>query len=271
MGVLNLTPDSFSDGGWYLDVERSVEHVAQMTAAGADIIDVGGESSRPGAEPVGAEEEMRRVVPVVERLARGAPGGRALPVISVDTTKAVVAERALAAGARIVNDISALRFDSRMIDVVREHGAGVVLMHMQGTPQIMQQNPQYDDVVRNVRDFLRERVAWAIEHGLEKSQIAVDPGIGFGKTVDHNLQLLANMEAFSEIGCPVVIGASRKMFIGKLLGSREVAGRIWGSVAIAVWAAMNGAGVVRVHDVAETADALRVIDALRKTKHGTDR
>jgi dihydropteroate synthase len=267
MGILNVTPDSFSDGGRFFDVESAVEHAREMSLAGADIIDVGGESTRPGAEPVSAEEELRRVMPVVERLSGGALGQRALPV-TVDTTKAVVAERALAAGARVINDVSALRFDPRMIDVVRERGAGVVLMHMQGTPQTMQQNPHYSDVVREVSDFLAERVAWAVERGLEKSQIAVDPGIGFGKTLDHNLQLLANMEVLSEIGCPVVIGASRKMFVGKLLGDRDIAGRVWGSVGVAVWAAMNGAAAVRVHDVAETADALRVIDALRKTEYG---
>src|SRR5664280_2614090 len=205
MGVLNVTPDSFSDGGKFLNIGRAVEHAREMARAGADIIDIGGESTRPGAAPVGAEEESRRVVPVVERLsvergASGAPGGRALPLISVDTTKAEVAEKALGAGARIVNDISALRFDPRMVEVVRKAGAGVVLMHMQGTPQTMQQDPQYKDVVAEVRTFLAERIGFAVAHGLKKSQIAVDPGIGFGKTVEHNLQLLARLEELGPLG-----------------------------------------------------------------------
>src|ERR1017187_2491670 len=245
MGVLNVTPDSFSDGGKFLDVDCAVAHAREMAQAGADIIDVGGESSRPGAPPVSAEEELRRFLPVVKPL-------RDL-VVSVDTTKAVVAEKALAAGARIVNDISALRFDPRMVDVVRDAGAGTVLMHMQGTPQTMQQEPCYDDVVVEVRSFLAERIAFAEARGLKKTQIAVDPGIGFGKTVEDNLRLLAHLDEFSSLGCPLLVGTSRKSFIGKVLAlhgagsAREVDGRLWGTAATVAWAVAHGAQIGRAH------------------------
>jgi dihydropteroate synthase len=179
----------------------------------------------------------------------------------------MVAEKALAAGARIVNDISALRFDAQMVDVVRQHGAGLVLMHMQGTPQSMQQAPRYADVVREVREFLSERVAFAVERGVGKTQIAVDPGIGFGKSVEHNLQLLARLEEFQALGCAVVVGVSRKSFIGKVLG-RESQERLWGSIGAAAWAVSQGANIVRVHDVAETVDAVRMIEAIKEWKDG---
>ena len=254
MGVLNLTPDSFSDGGKHLDVEGAITHAREMAAAGADIIDIGGESSRPGATPVSAEEELRRVIPVIERLSD--------LFVSIDTTKAVVAERALAAGARIVNDISALRFDPRMVDVVRDSGAGLVLMHMQGTPETMQENPQYADVVSDVRGFLTSRVAFAVDHGIEKRQIAIDPGIGFGKTVEHNLKLLAHLDEFRSIGCAVMVGTSRKGFIGKVL-DREPHDRAWGTAATVAWSVAQGANVVRVHDVAEMAEVVLMIEAIR--------
>ena len=264
MGVLNVTPDSFSDGGKFSDVGRAVEHARKMAAAGADIIDVGGESTRPGSQPVSEEEELRRVVPLIERL----PG----LLISIDTTKAIVAEQALAAGARIVNDISALRSDGRMVEVVREHGAGVVLMHMQGAPATMQQAPRYDNVVREVCEFLAERIAFAVDRGVKKTQIAVDPGIGFGKTVEHNIQLLAQFEQLSALGCPIVVGASRKSFIGKLLApfgagrDREPQNRLPGSLAVAAWAVAQGANVLRVHDVAETVDVIRMVEALKHAR-----
>jgi dihydropteroate synthase len=257
MGVLNVTPDSFSDAGKFLDTHRAVAHAREMAQAGADIIDIGGESSRPGSQPVSAEEELRRVLPVIERL------GDLL--VSIDTTKAVVAERALAAGARIVNDISALRFDAGMLDVVRDTGAGVVLMHMLGTPATMQQDPQYGDVVADVRGFLQSRIAFAVDRGVKKSQIAVDPGIGFGKTVAHNLQLLAKLAELQTLDCPVVVGASRKSFIGKVVG-REPEERLPGSLAVAAWAVAHGANVVRVHDVAATVDVVRMIEALSQAK-----
>jgi dihydropteroate synthase len=278
MGVLNVTPDSFSDGGKFVDVQHAVAHAREMAHAGADIIDIGGESTRPGAEPVGAEEELRRVIPVIVQLAAsypallpasGAPSGRALPLISVDTTKAAVAEAALAAGARIVNDISALRFDGRMVDVVRERGAGVVLMHMLGTPQTMQNNPQYADVVADVRGFLQARIAFAIDHGIEKRQIAIDPGIGFGKTVEDNLKLLAHVEKFQSLGCAVMVGTSRKAFIGKVLTplraglNREQHERLWGTAATVAWAVAHDANVVRVHDVTEIVDVVRMIEAVK--------
>ena len=264
MGVLNVTPDSFSDGGKFLDVDRAVEHAREMARAGADIIDIGGESTRPGSAPVGAEEESRRVVPVVEQLSD--------LLVSVDTMKAEVAEKALGAGARIVNDISALRFDPRMVEVVRQAGAGVVLMHMQGTPQTMQQDPQYEDVVTEVRMFLAERIGFAVAHGLKKSQIAVDPGIGFGKTVEHNLQLLARLEELSSLGCPVVVGTSRKSFLAKVLApheaepGRETDQRLWGTAATVAWAVEHGARVVRVHDVAAMANVVRMVEAVKQAK-----
>jgi dihydropteroate synthase len=264
MGVLNVTPDSFSDGGKFLDVDRAVEHAREMARAGADIIDIGGESTRPGSAPVGAEEESRRVVPVVEQLSD--------LLVSVDTMKAEVAEKALGAGARIVNDISALRFDPRMVEVVRQAGAGVVLMHMQGTPQTMQQDPQYEDVVTEVRMFLAERIGFAVAHGLKKSQIAVDPGIGFGKTVEHNLQLLARLEELSSLGCPVVVGTSRKSFLAKVLApheaepGRETDQRLWGTAATVAWAVEHGARVMRVHDVAAMANVVRMVEAVKQAK-----
>ena len=266
MGVLNVTPDSFSDGGRFLNIDQAVEHARQMAEAGADIIDVGGESSRPGAVPVTVEEELRRVIPVIERIT----DGHVVPLISTDTTKAPVAERALAAGARIVNDISALRFDLRMVEVVRDAGAGLVLMHMQGTPGMMQLNPSYGDLVAEVRAFLAERVTFAMDHGVEKSQIAVDPGIGFGKTVEHNLQLLARLEEFGSLGCPITIGTSRKSFIGKVLASagiekaRGANERLWGTAATVAWAVAHGACIVRVHDVEEMADVVRMTETLQQ-------
>ncbi len=286
MGVLNVTPDSFSDGGKFVDVDCAVEHARDMAQAGADIIDIGGESTRPGAVPVSAEEELHRIVPVIERLCRGEDAAptvaqkrdppltthRSPLTISVDTTKAAVAEKALAAGARIVNDISALRFDRRMVEVVRDAGAGVVLMHMQGTPQTMQQSPQYDDVVAEVRAFLAERVAFAEAQGIEKSQIAVDPGIGFGKTVEHNLQLLARLEELTSLGCPVLVGASRKSFIGKVLAPLgagrvlDTSERLWGTAATVAWAVAHGARVVRVHDVAEMAEVVRMVEAVKQAR-----
>jgi dihydropteroate synthase len=261
MGVLNVTPDSFSDGGRFLDARSAVEHALAMARAGADIIDVGGESTRPNAAPVSAEEELRRVVPVIERLHRQ----RGAFVISVDTTKAIVAEGALAAGARIVNDISALRFDPRMAGLVRERGAGLVLMHMQGTPQTMQQHPHYVDVVGEVRDFLRERLDAATAAGIAAESIAIDPGIGFGKTVQHNLQLLARLEVLGGLGQPLLVGVSRKSFLGKVLGKERPEERIWGTAAAVAWSVAHGANIVRVHDVDEMRQVVQVIEAIQQS------
>ena len=254
MGVLNVTPDSFSDGGQFAGTAGAVAHARQLAQEGADIIDIGGESSRPGAAPVNAEEELRRILPVIEQLPD--------LLVSVDTTKAVVAERALAAGARIVNDISALRHDAGMMPVVRNTGAGVVLMHMQGTPATMQQQPRYADVVQEVREFLAERIAGTVAGGIKKTQIAIDPGLGFGKSMEHNLQLLAELEQLRDLGCPILVGASRKSFIGQVL-NRPVEQRLPGSLAAVAWAVLHGAHIVRVHDVAATADAVRLIASVK--------
>jgi dihydropteroate synthase len=255
MGVLNVTPDSFSDGGRYLDRERAVEHGLEMARAGADIVDVGGESSRPGAAPVEEAEEMRRVLPVIEALA---PHVR----VSVDTTKRAVAERALEAGASLVNDISASLFD-----VAAEGGAGFVAMHMQGTPATMQVAPHYDDVVREVSGFLAERAARAVDAGVE--EVWIDPGIGFGKTTEHNLALLANLGTICSLGWPVLVGTSRKRFLGEVapLASGEdapVEERFEASLATAAWALAVGARMVRVHDVAPTLQAASLIGLFGK-------
>jgi len=260
MGVVNVTPDSFSgDGlltgpGW---LERVVEVGRQMVEDGADLLDVGGESSRPGAAPVPLEEELRRVVPAVEALRRVVD----VP-ISVDTTKAEVARQALRAGADMVNDISALRHDPDMVRVVADSGCGVVLMHMKGTPQDMQRDPRYEDVVAEVRDFLAERVQWAERHGIPRDRILVDPGFGFGKRPEHNLELVRNLRAFRELGCPVLLGPSRKSTIGVILGGLPPAERVEGTAAVVALAVASGVDVVRVHDVRAMARVVRVADAV---------
>jgi dihydropteroate synthase len=254
MGIVNVTPDSFSDGGRYLDPEAAIAHGRELRAAGADILDVGGESTRPGAAAVGAREEAARVLPVIEALA--ADGAR----VSVDTSKAEVAAAALDAGAEIVNDVTALT-DPAMASLCAAAGGGLVLMHMKGTPRTMQDDPAYDDVVAEVREFLAERIEVATAAGVDRERIWVDPGIGFGKTVDHNLELIARLDRIADLGRPVVIGASRKNFIGAITG-RPVEERLGGSLAAAVVAAAGGAGVLRVHDVAATVEALRVADPI---------
>jgi dihydropteroate synthase len=257
MGIVNVTPDSFSDGGRLGGPEGAVAHARRLAAEGADLFDLGGESSRPGSEPVPVEEELRRVLPVVEALAAEAVGP-----ISVDTTKAEVARRALAAGAAIINDITAMGGDPEMATVVAEAGAGVVLMHMQGVPRTMQDDPRYEDVVREVYDFLARRVEWAGSRGIPRERIAVDPGIGFGKTVAHNLEILRNLERFATLGCAVLIGTSRKGFLGTITG-RGLANRVTASAVSALAACVAGARVVRVHDVAATVDAIKVWGAVR--------
>ncbi len=264
MGILNVTPDSFSDGGKFADTQAAVARAETMLVAGAGLIDVGGESTRPGATPVSLEEELSRVLPVIKAIGEQLPSR---PVLSIDTTKAAVAEQAMAAGAQIINDISGLRFDARMVDVAAETGAGLILMHMQGNPATMQQNPTYNDVVGEIRDFLEERIGFAESRGVKKTQIAVDPGIGFGKTVEHNLQLLAELEQFERLGCPIVIGASRKSFISKVLGT-ETADRLAGSLTVAGWAIAHGASIIRSHDVAETVAAVKLADELKRRRSG---
>jgi dihydropteroate synthase len=256
MGVVNVTPDSFSDGGRFLDADAAVEHGLRLAGEGADILDIGGESTRPGAEPVGADEELRRVVPVIERLARS---GQVR--LSIDTTKAGVARAALEAGATLVNDVSALRFDPEMAALVAETGAGCCLMHMLGEPRTMQENPRYEDVVSEVKAFLEERLAFAVGEGIDEDRVWLDPGIGFGKTVEHNLELLRRLDEIVAIGRPVVVGTSRKSFLGKLAGGRGEGERLPGTIATNVLALERGASVFRVHDVAPNADALAVATA----------
>ncbi len=256
MGVLNVTPDSFSDGGRFLDPGAAVAQAEALVAQGADLIDLGAESSRPGSEPVDETEELRRLMPVIEALAP-----RVAVPLSIDTTKARVAQRALDAGACIVNDISALRFDPDMARVVATTGAGVVLMHMQGTPQTMQRTPQYDDVVSEVRAFLAARMAAAREAGIRPDQILLDPGFGFGKTVTHNLTLLARLDELAALGRPVVAGVSRKAFIGQIL-AREVGDRLMGTAAAVALAVERGARLVRVHDVGAIRDVVRMTEAV---------
>ena len=256
MGVVNTTPDSFSDGGHFLDTDMATDHGLRLADEGAEIIDIGGESTRPGSEPVSATEELRRVVPVIERLAK-----RCGAVISIDTQKPAVARAALDAGASIVNDIAANRESPEMWQIVAEAKAGYICMHMQETPQTMQAEPHYDDVLREVGDFFSERLARLAEQGVSGEQVALDPGIGFGKELKHNIKLLSGIHELIMSGRPLLIGASRKSFIGKLLGTPSNE-RLPASLACAVFAATKGAHVVRVHDVAETVQAVRMTEAL---------
>jgi dihydropteroate synthase len=258
MGIVNVTPDSFSDGGRYFAADAALDQALTLVREGAAIVDIGGESTRPGSELVPPDQELRRVLPVVEALADsvGVP-------ISVDTMKADVARRTLAAGAALVNDVSALRFDDTMADVVAETGCPVCLMHMQGMPKTMQDDPRYDDVVDEVLSFLEERMAFALARGVSEEQIMVDPGIGFGKTVAHNLALLDGLQRFSALGRPVLLGASRKRFLGAILGA-EPSGRDIGTVATTVLGYLAGAHVFRVHNVKPNFEALRVALAVRE-------
>jgi dihydropteroate synthase len=256
MGVLNVTPDSFSDGGRFATTDAAVAQAEAMVAAGADVIDVGGESTRPGALPVAANEQIKRVVPVIGRIAN-------LPVtISIDTMRAAVAEAALEAGAAIVNDISAGRDDAEMLPLVARRSVPVVLMHMQGTPQTMQDAPSYRDVVAETSGFLRERVAAAQAVGIELSKILLDPGIGFGKTMEHNLELLRRQREFLQLGRPIVIGTSRKGFIGRITGEAEPSKRLFGTAASVALAIANGAAIVRVHDVGPMVQVVRMARAI---------
>ena len=258
MGILNVTPDSFSDGGRFLGERAAVDHGVNMAESGADIVDVGGESTRPGSDPVGAEVKIERVVPVIERLARYLPG---IP-ISIDTRKAEVAAAALEAGATIVNDVSG-GSDPAMFELASQHGAGIVLMHMRGDPKTMQVEPIYDDVVAEVHEYLRERVEAAEFAGVEPDRIVVDPGIGFGKDLDHNLALIRRIDAFLDLGRPVLVGPSRKRFLGTLLDLPEDQ-RVEGTAAAVAWMVSRGAHVVRVHDVQEIVRVVRVVDAISK-------
>jgi dihydropteroate synthase len=257
VGILNVTPDSFSDGGNFLDPEAAAEHAASLLDEGAGIIDVGGESTRPGSDPVSQEEEVRRVVPVIERIIVARPEA----VISVDTYRSATAAAALSAGAGIVNDVTALRGDPRMISVVAEAQCPVILMHMQGDPKTMQSEPRYTDVVREVKDFLRSRAEQAVATGVSQENVIVDPGIGFGKSLDHNLALLRDLGAIVDLGFPVLVGASRKKFIGSITGV-QAAERVFGTVATTVLAYERGASLFRVHDVRANSEALAVAEAV---------
>jgi dihydropteroate synthase len=264
MGVLNVTPDSFSDGGEWVELEAAVAHGREMAVQGADLVDVGGESTRPGSAGVALDEELRRVVPVVEALVRGGLDAG----VSVDTSKAAVAEAALAAGATYVNDVTAFRGDPAMAGLVAQAGCECCLMHMLGEPRTMQDDPRYDDVVDDVRAFLSERTAFAMREGVAPERIHVDPGIGFGKTLAHNLELLARLGEIVALGFPVMVGTSRKSFLGRLTGREDAHDRVAATVATSVMALERGATLFRVHDVAANADGLRVA-AATLAGHGT--
>ena len=275
MGILNVTTDSFSDGGAYLDVERAVDHARKMIEAGADIIDVGGESTRPGAQPVREAEEIRRVLPVIERLVAmgekhrtsniedrtSKDENRLKPVISIDTMKPAVARAAIECGAEIVNDVTGLR-DVEMREVVREGGVGAIAMHMQGAPRDMQLAPQYGDVVAEIREFFRQTFSTCLASGMDETRLAFDPGIGFGKTVPHNLAILRNLDSMRVGGRPLVLGVSRKSFLGKVIGSDAMEDRAWPTVALTSYGRAHGANVIRVHEVQPNAHSLRMTEAI---------
>jgi dihydropteroate synthase len=257
MGIVNVTPDSFSDGGQFLDQRRAIDHALRLVQDGADILDIGGESTRPGSQPVSLDEELRRMVPVVQALTK-----QTSATISVDTSKSEVARQCLDAGAAIINDVTALRGDPGMVDVARNHRAGVILMHMQGTPATMQLDPKYDDVVREVHDFLGARLKELEQAGLPRETLAIDPGIGFGKRHAHNLSLLAGLESLLDLQRPICLGVSRKGFIGKIIG-KTVAESDIGSVAVACHAMAKGAAqILRVHNVAATVEAVKMMEAV---------
>jgi dihydropteroate synthase len=261
MGILNVTPDSFSDGGQYADAERALAHARDMAAAGADIIDIGGESTRPGAAPLSEKEELSRIIPLIERLS-----AELTVPISVDTYKASVAKKALEAGAAIVNDISGLRFSSDMANVVADSGAAVVIMHIKGTPRDMQRDPVYADVVGEVLSSLEKSIELAMKAGVDREKILIDPGIGFGKTLEHNLTILNRLDEFRALGRPIVLGTSRKKFIGAVLNIPVPEQRIDGTAATVALGIERGARVVRVHDVARMAQTARMADAIVKSK-----
>jgi dihydropteroate synthase len=260
MGILNVTPDSFSDGGQFFSLEAAVSHARELITEGAEIIDVGGESTRPGADPVSLKEELRRIIPVIERIRSEFPS----VLISVDTYKATTAEKAIRAGADIINDITALRGEPSMIDVVLESGAGVVLMHMQGTPKTMQVAPSYQDVVSEVMEFLRDRCNWLVDRGVDRERIAIDPGFGFGKRLADNIKLMRNLDAFRALAQPLLIGVSRKSSLAQLVGDAALpaAKRIWPTVALTCLLREKGAHLLRVHDVKPNLEALRMTEAI---------
>ncbi len=259
MGILNVTPDSFSDGGLFFDESQAIDRALEMCDEGADIIDVGGESTRPGAGAVSAEDEVRRVAPIIQAVAE-----QVEQPVSIDTSKALVAREALAAGAQMLNDVTGLRGDPAMPGVAAESGAPVCVMHMLGTPRTMQRKPHYGDVMSEIAKSLRESMAIAHRAGVAAGQVLVDPGIGFGKTVEHNLEIMRRLHEFRSLGAPVLIGTSRKSFIGKALGKEKPEDRVWGTAATVAWAVAQGAAVVRVHDVAAAVDVVRMTEAMAR-------
>ncbi|OIO72350.1 MAG: dihydropteroate synthase [Elusimicrobia bacterium CG1_02_37_114] len=262
MGILNVTPDSFYDGGRYRTINSTIRHVEDMISCGADIIDVGGESTRPGAKPVSLEEERQRVLPVINEIKKHFD----IPV-SVDTYKSEIARQALEAGAGMVNDISGLRYDRDMVKLISERKASVVIMHMQGTPRSMQDKPYYKNVVDEIKEFFERQIKFAINNGIKKEYIMLDPGIGFGKTTQHNVEILKNLHEFTKLGFPLMVGTSRKSFIGKILGTEQAPlppqDRLVGTITTCMWAVINGANFLRVHDVKEIKHVLKILEDLR--------
>ncbi len=258
MGIVNVTPDSFSDGGKFINSDRAIEHGMALAEQGAVILDIGGESTRPGAETVDVQTEIARVVPVIEGLRGKAPW------ISIDSRNAATMEAALKAGANMINDVSALTHDSRAVFVAAEAKVQVVLMHAQGTPQIMQKNPIYNNVIKDILKYLHQRILFCETHGIDEKRISIDPGIGFGKTLEHNVSIIRNIRKFHGLNVPVMLGASRKSFIEKISGPALPVERISGSVATALWARSQGVQIYRVHDVKETVQAFKVIDAIER-------
>jgi len=259
MGILNVTPDSFSDGGRHFDKASAIRRAYEMVEEGADIIDVGGESTRPGSEPVPLQEEIDRTIPVIEEISK-----KIKVPVSIDTYKAEVARRALDAGASIVNDISGLRFDPEMPKVVSQYKVPVVIMHIKGTPNDMQANPIYEALIPEITDYFRESIRLAVESGITEDKIIIDPGIGFGKTFDHNLEIIKNLREFTLLEKPLLVGVSRKAFIGKILGDAPVSERLEGSEAAAAISILNGANIIRVHDVKEMKKVALVADAIKR-------
>jgi dihydropteroate synthase len=261
MGILNVTPDSFSDGGLYLDTESAIDRALRMVNDGADIIDIGGESTRPGSDPVPIDEELKRTIPVIETLAQ-----KIQVPISIDTYKAVVAKKALDAGASMVNDISGLRFDPEMKKIVSAYQVPVVIMHIRGKPKDMQKNPVYASLIPEIIEFLKESIAIAADAGIAQDTIIIDPGIGFGKTFEHNLEIIHNLHMFSKLGKPLLVGLSRKAFIGKILGDASPEERLEGTAAAAAISIFNGANIIRVHDVKEMVKVAMVANAIKSMK-----
>jgi dihydropteroate synthase len=258
MGILNITTDSFYDGGKYISVDKAVKHALKMVDEGADIIDIGGESTRPGAEPISVDEELKRVIPVIEILSKKL----SIP-ISIDTYKAKVAEEAINAGATIINDISGLRFDPLMPEVASKYKVPVIIMHIKGTPKDMQKNPQYDALIPEITEYLRGSIVLAKQAGVEENMIIIDPGIGFGKLLEHNLQIIKNLKEFTQLGKPILIGVSRKSFIGKILNDASPSERLEGTASSVAISVINGANIVRVHDVGFMSKVVKVADAIK--------